>query len=1033
MKNILKNTKYISYSKLDEINWQEVKEFHILGSIDYEDDRDTILDTEISVEQYGCYLSADQTWLFILGAPTNKISYYVSKCTKNLNTLDIRFTSVQYIDLTHITNIKRLQLGENHRLSSLIGLQNLSQLQVLDLKRTMLNGELDISKYNMLYSLSIRDTEISNVIIDTPLEFVHHFDAANSIISNCDFIIKFPSLQLLNLSGTRITKVPNVDNLNLLEILNVSFTNIDSVPNINCLQNLRTFNIGYTNISDISSVVFPRSIRSLLLSGTPIKFLPYRIKNLNNLRRLSLCDMTLDSLPTWLTKLNLEFVTEYRNYGICLNNTTVSNVDMSIFSQPRSVIEAWFNANLNVSPDKSKLNESKVIFLGDGGAGKSLAIQRLLLDGEYPISFDGDATPGIAITSKEYTIDDRQIYVHFWDFGGQEILHSMHRMFLTKRTLYVVLVNARDNTQDERARYWLHNIKSFANGSKVLLVLNQIDQNPTASVNETALKELYPDLIKIIKLSAKEYSSQDFKRQFEDVLLEEISKMPTLNEPFLPSWSLLKSKLQHMTKHYIDENEYVLLSDECGVEAKDEIRNNLIDWFSDLGISFCYRDNSALSNYMVLRPDWITNAIYIILFNSSGNVHNGLIRHETIHQLLHPTSQMPNIPKSVINGLKYTPSETEYVLGVIRKFRLSYRIDDDTEFIPMLCERNEKSLAKQFVNDDKVLEFHMKYIYLPNNVIHRLMVEMRSQLEVENVWLTGAVFSQESMGLSALVKSEDNILKIFVRSTNHLHSANTYLNIIKSTIERINESLGLSSTEYIVYREESKTECFEYDYLIDSYNHGNREVYSREFRKNIKILDVLNQTDKGVEDKRTKLLEDILNVCQTMQSNKLYWHNKENERNTYVRDLLRAKGYYIADQTLSGQSASGKSPGELDIEIRYSPETSWTVYEALNITSFSDTNKNNWNEHLQRLLDNYNPIGYPFLFLVSYLECSKDSFKEIWLKYYEHISTFSLSDYMLQKSINHSGDSFYVRVAECVYDRAGLPTTVYHICVRLGE
>lgn len=55
---------------------------------------------------------------------------------------------------------------------------------------------------------------------------------------------------------------------------------------------------------------------------------------------------------------------------------------------------------------------------------------------------------------------------------------------MTKRTLYVVFVNARDNTQDERARYWLHNIKSFADNSPVIMVINQMDQNPSASVNE---------------------------------------------------------------------------------------------------------------------------------------------------------------------------------------------------------------------------------------------------------------------------------------------------------------------------------------------------------------------------------------------------------------------------------------------------------------------------------------------------------------------------------------------------------------------
>ena len=51
----------------------------------------------------------------------------------------------------------------------------------------------------------------------------------------------------------------------------------------------------------------------------------------------------------------------------------------------------------------------------------------------------------------------------------------MHRMFLTQNTLYVVVLNVREGNQEDRARYWLHNLKSFANGAPVLLVLNKAD------------------------------------------------------------------------------------------------------------------------------------------------------------------------------------------------------------------------------------------------------------------------------------------------------------------------------------------------------------------------------------------------------------------------------------------------------------------------------------------------------------------------------------------------------------------------------
>lgn len=86
------------------------------------------------------------------------------------------------------------------------------------------------------------------------------------------------------------------------------------------------------------------------------------------------------------------------------------------------------------------------------------------------------------------------------------------------KLINVVFVNARDNTQDERARYWLHNIKSFADNSPVIMVINQMDQNPSASVNESSLRRLYPELRDIIKMSAITFT----KEAFEDALQKQI-------------------------------------------------------------------------------------------------------------------------------------------------------------------------------------------------------------------------------------------------------------------------------------------------------------------------------------------------------------------------------------------------------------------------------------------------------------------------------------------------------------------------------
>lgn len=110
-------------------------------------------------------------------------------------------------------------------------------------------------------------------------------------------------------------------------------------------------------------------------------------------------------------------------------------MDESVLQQPRTIISAWFKNNNRVRIPK-KLNEAKVVFLGDGGAGKTFSIQRLLNNCEMQEEFSGESTPGISIQDCKYEINGEEILIHYWDFGGQEIMHSMHRMFLTKRTLY---------------------------------------------------------------------------------------------------------------------------------------------------------------------------------------------------------------------------------------------------------------------------------------------------------------------------------------------------------------------------------------------------------------------------------------------------------------------------------------------------------------------------------------------------------------------------------------------------------------------
>ena len=87
--------------------------------------------------------------------------------------------------------------------------------------------------------------------------------------------------------------------------------------------------------------------------------------------------------------------------------------------------------------------------MGRGQAGKSSIRDRLLFD-----SFDPHKpeTPGIQIDRWPLSCDQETVIVRVWDFAGQEITHATHQFFLSERSIYLLVLDARADTQDRDAQ-----------------------------------------------------------------------------------------------------------------------------------------------------------------------------------------------------------------------------------------------------------------------------------------------------------------------------------------------------------------------------------------------------------------------------------------------------------------------------------------------------------------------------------------------------------------------------------------------------
>ena len=972
-----------------------------------------------------------------------------------------------------LTSLQRLDLSYTRISTLLESIVKLTSLQCLDLSGTQISTLPEsIGKMTSLQNLDLCDTQIRTLPASIgKLMSLQCFDLSGTQISTLpesignlanlqsldlswtqintlpESIVKLTRLESLSLIGTQISTLPgSIVKMQSLQSLHLRRTQINTLPeSIVKLQSLQSLDLRYAQINMLpESIGKLQNLLSLDLRNTQISTLPESIGALSNLKYLLLEDLALVELPESLLHLRLEYKNEGYDFrkkepGIYIHGLRLQNQPIEIFSQSRELIIEYYESVKSKST--SPINECKVVFLGDGGAGKSLIIDRLTNDGNISDDFDGESSPGICISSKKYTIGNEEIELHFWDFGGQAIMHSMHRLFLTNRTLYVVVTNARDNKANEQAWYWIRNIKSFANGAPVLLLVNQKDQNPSANVNENGLRKEYPELKQVRIVSALKDSKEEFDKDIRDVICQIVSEMETVHTPFSRSWLSLLNDIQDMTEDYITSETFYTKCSHYGIDIDRERLDELIKWYQDLGVCFYSKAHPISAQYMVLKPRWLLNALYVLIFNGRKYAKNGLIPETAIYTLI--CEKVPDdVIKKVWNDITYKTEEIQYIINVLLDFELIYRLDKDHFFIPMLCDENEPEIVDSF-DSDKAFHVCFKYDYLPENVLHRLMVRHGYELNTDIVWRTGASFERQQCGWSSLVCIKDNCLDIFAKSQNQTtHPVNAYLDMVRGSVYKINESIGLTADEYIAYRRDGKEDNFKYKKLMGILRAKHQEIYSEVFEEYVnidEILGTIKSPDKLAADEPDNqiaaLLDSLMDALAKLQGNSTYYDASENKCNSYIRDLLEMRGYTCKDQTLHGISATGKSDGELDILIRDKDRNvDLSIFEALKLKAFGKGEQEYLMKHLEKLLDNYNPKGFTTLFLVSYVSWHKDRFNDLANDYSDYVKRNVGTKFRFTGSHEiGSYNSSFIRCLLIGYDCRGIKMNVYHILVRVAK
>jgi len=516
-------------------------------------------------------------------------------------------------------------------------------------------------------------------------------------------------LVMLNLGSNQLTLVPpEIGQLVSLEILHLGGNKLATIPSeISRFVELKQFGLNHNSFTSI----------------------PLTICQSKSLEKLWLNDNQLTTVPPDIVQLkNLEFLNLSNNPNLLIPPEILAQDDNA-----QAILDY-----LREKQEKSArpLNEAKLIFVGQGGVGKTSLVKRLL---GQPLDEAENQTEGINIDTWSLDVERSQqgvvpITLNIWDFGGQEIMHATHQFFLTKRSLYLLVLDARQGEGEGRVEYWLALINSFAPEAPVLIIINKSDQHHL-DINRRGLQEKYPAIKGFIRTSAR--TSQGIE-QLQSAIANILAEMPHVDTPFPASWMQVKNSLVTMQKterHFIPYNEYEDLCIDKGITVESS-QNTLVRFLHDLGIVLNFTDDDRVRDTSVLNPNWVTDGIYALLNNPKLQKQYGLF----------PRSQMRTLlPPDV-----YPSQQRRFLLDMMLKFELAFDLPDrKTLLIPDLISKEQPDFTW---DDAEALQFAYQYRVLPRSILHRFMVRQHHRVDEKIRWRTGVMLHDDDF--TALVKAD---------------------------------------------------------------------------------------------------------------------------------------------------------------------------------------------------------------------------------------------------------------------------------------
>ncbi|MBL7813117.1 MAG: hypothetical protein JNL57_12920 [Bacteroidetes bacterium] len=605
-----------------------------------------------------------------------------------------------------------------------------------------------------------------------------------------------------------------------------------------------------------------KELKRISIEGNDINFLSDNISSLKSLRILNLANNKLTELSSNIA--NMACLEE-----VHLEGNPFELIPPEIVARGISSIRNFFKE----LDEKDFIYEAKLIIVGEGRVGKT-CISQALIDKNYQLDNE-DSTEGINIQPwiipREEIINinpsiQRDLQINIWDFGGQEIYHSTHQFFLTKRSIYLLVTESRKEDRHDDFYYWLNIIKLLGDKSPIIMVLNKCDQ-PTKDLPIKEYKETFENIIDFAKVSLHKDYREDFNKFRKDLILR-TSQLQHIGNPLPKKWVNIRIELEELKlsgKNFISESDYLEI-------CKNHYRNSesamhLSDYFHDLGVIMHFKDDLDLKDTVILNHEWITRGVYKILDDRIVIENKGRFTIEDI--------------KRIWSDTEYFGKQRELIsLMKNRKFDLCFELGNGEYLVPRLLPVDE--LDFNWPEEESATKFEIRYKFMPKGIVARLIVKMSQDIFENIYWRTGVLFDYENT--KALVREKYFENKIHIEIVGE--RKRELLAIIRKNIADINKDFNNVEIDEMVPCSCELCNTIEEPYFF-SYN-----LLRRYENKGL----VMIRCDKSLQEINVNLLtNDLLGRGNT---NERYIYC-ENQNNILLKCMKLENTYFIPERDSS--------------------------------------------------------------------------------------------------------------------------------------